>query len=149
MSSDSRLKTQGRKQGLLPHPRRKPQGLCLHEYRAPCLGLTGESTVLSGCLSIHRERLTENSWGKKEGTHGNSTMHFGKYSPHKQFYRLVGRGWTLAPSSRSSRGERSGDLARGRRRTRSHTTEKQTKVQEGKAMSILLLVLVSVQYPEN
>ena len=64
-------------------------------------------------------------------------------------YKLVGRGWTLAVSSRPSERKRFGDLSGERRRRRPYNSEKQTKIQKDTATSILSLALVSAPCPEH
>lgn len=54
----------------------------------------------------------------------------------------------MATTSCSSKGDRFADLDRGRRR-RDHTTEKQTKNQEGRATATLFSPLASAQYSEH
>lgn len=66
-------------------------------------------------------------------------------------YKLMGRRWTLAVSSRPSERKGFGDLSRERRRRRRipYNSEKQTKIQKDTATSILSLALVSAPCPEH
>lgn len=110
-------KTQRMKQGRTSHSDAQPWGASpLPQRRKSC-------SLQLWSLSIQRERLTANGWGGGRAP-WQWRRAFWEAHPCRWCSRLVGRGWMLAASSCSSKGERFGDLARGRRR--SHTTEKQT-----------------------